>query len=135
MGHFEGRTQWVPHRLLVSGLFIPGELGGSWELSPAAPFSTEVPTGTRPFHISQTSASPCRATSFPKGIEGNYLPHGDIGDSHGGHSARVFRGQREMAEGTSRQWNGTGIGDRILCGWRFPLLTGKCGTEAPGQIL
>lgn len=124
----------MPHRLLVSGLFTPGELGSPRELSPAAPFSTEVPTGTPdPSTYHRPQLRPAGPPLSPRALRATIYPA--FGGSHGGHSARVFRGQREMAEGTSRQWNGTGIGDRMLCGWRFPLLTGKCGTEAPGQIL
>lgn len=120
-GHFEGRTQCVSPRLLVSGLFTP------WGLSPATPFSTESPHRhpsmlTLPINLPSTyhrsqlhSAGPPLS---PRVLRAPIYPV--YGGSHRGHSAKAFRGQREMAEGTSRQWNGTGIGDRVLCGWRSP---------------
>lgn len=50
---------------------------------------------------------------------------------------RVFREQREMAEGAGEQWNGVGArGQRCYVTGDSPApLTGLCGLEAPGQIL
>lgn len=84
--HVEERVPRASHMMLVSGA------GHSQELPSTAPFSTEVPAGapdanllhSLTFHTAEISASPCRAASFPQGIQGVPCLWG----SHGGHSAQ-----------------------------------------------